>query len=129
MLKLKEVIMPRKNNKKVKMELANGKQEDSKGRSVEEILGVYEKNNFNAKNTAEFESNLKEMSLNQMQEMAVSAGIFPSGTKPMLRNKLVKAFKEYMLNNGRITSPKTTQEDPQSDLAKRFMSIMNTWDK
>lgn len=121
--------MPRKNNKKVKIELANGKKENSKKRSVEEILGVYEKNNFNANNAAEFECNLKQMGLTQMQEMAVSAGIFPSGTKPMLRNKLIKAFKEYMLSNGRIASPKTTQVDPQSSLAKKFMSIMNTWDK
>ena len=69
------------------------------------------------------------MSVTQMQEMAVNAGVFPSGTKPMLRNKLKKAFAEYMLTSGKLVAPKTTQPHPQEPLAKKFMSIMNTWDR
>lgn len=120
--------MPRKKTTK-KIEYADGKSAEKPKKSVEDILGIQEKNHFNAKTEAEFDDNLKDMSVTQMQEMAVNAGVFPSGTKPMLRNKLKKAFAEYMLTSGRVVGPKTSQMHPESDMAKKFMSIMNTWDR
>lgn len=121
--------MPRKRKTTKEMEYADGKSASTNKRSVEDILGVKQKNHFNAYAEEEFDKNLKDMSLTQMQEMAVNAGVFPSGTKPMLRNKLKKAFAEYMLTNGRIEAPKTTQPHPEQSLSRKFMSIMNTWDK
>ena len=121
--------MPRKKTTKKKLEYVDGQSEKKTERSIESILGVTEKNHFGSKSEAEFSEKLKEMSLNAMQELAVTAGVFPSGTKPMLRNKLKKAFAEHMLNNGRTTAPKTTQPHPEESLSKNFMSIMNTWEK
>lgn len=121
--------MTRKRKATKEMEYADGKSDENSKKTVEDILGIQEKNHFNAKTEAEFDGNLKDMSITQMQEMAVNAGVFPSGTKPMLRNKLKKAFAEYMLTSGKVVGPKTSQMHPESDMAKKFMSIMNTWDK
>ena len=115
-----------KKTSKKKIEYADGKNEAQPRRSVEDILGIHEKNKFGAKSEAEFNEKLNNMSINEMQELAVTVGIFPSGTKPMLKNKLKKAFGEYMLANGRVVGPKTTQPSPE--MAKKFASIMNTWD-
>lgn len=121
--------MPRKKITKKKLEYADGQSETKTEKSIESILGVTEKNYFGSRSEAEFIEKLQEMSLTAMQELAVRAGVFPSGTKPMLRNKLKKAFAEYMLNNGRITAPKTKQPHPEDSLSKKFMSIMNSWEK
>lgn len=126
----RRIDMPKKKTtkktSKKKIEYADGKNEAQPKRSVEDILGIHEKNKFGVKSEAEFNEKLNNMGINEMQELAVTVGIFPSGTKPMLKNKLNKAFGEYMLASGRVVGPKTTQPNPET--AKKFASIMNTWD-
>lgn len=120
--------MPRK-RKTTKLQYADGKSEEQEKQSVEDILGIQQKNHFQATSDAEFDAKLKEMTVQEMQEMAVNAGVFPSGTKPMLRNKLKKAFAEYMLTSGKIVAQKTKSPHPESSLQQKVMTIMNTWDR
>ena len=59
--------------------------------------------------------------------MAVAASIFPSGTKASLKNKIKKAFTQYVDNNGRTPLPKVSGSSigQNSDAAKKFIEIMN----
>ena len=74
----------------------NGKvydQDTDQIRKLEEILEVKTTNPFGTSNAKVFEENLSSMNLSEMQEIAVRAGIFPSGSQAMLKNKLSKSFK------------------------------------
>ena len=128
--------MPRKRkiNKKVKenkkaIEFADGKDQstEEQGESIESIVGFAVKNGFGSTTEAEFESKINLLSISDLQALAVTNGVFPSGTKAMLKNKLKKAFAEYVAYNGRTPTPRPSQPimDPESKAAKRFLDIMN----
>ena len=68
-------------------------EDTNKTRKLEEILEVAVTNPFGTSSGKVFEENLANMNLSEMQEVAVRAGIFPSGNQTMLKNKLKKAFK------------------------------------
>tara|TARA_A200000159_G_scaffold149481_1_gene158047 strand:+ start:9955 stop:10377 length:423 start_codon:yes stop_codon:yes gene_type:complete len=68
-------------------------EDTNKTRKLEEILEVAVTNPFGTSSQKVFEENLANMNLSEMQEVAVRAGIFPSGNQTMLKNKLKKAFK------------------------------------
>jgi len=76
-------------------ELENQKKELSK---LEAALAVKEmRNPFGTSNSDEFQKKLSEMTLLDMQSMAVACGVFPSGNKTTLKNKLTKKFKSKIL--------------------------------
>ena len=60
---------------------------------LEELLEVGKTNPFGTADQRIFEENIASMNLSEMQEVAVRAGIFPNGNKTVLKNKLLKAFK------------------------------------
>lgn len=126
--------MPRKRkvNKKVKekkIEFADGKDQSAEERneSIESIVGFTVKNNFGAATESEFEDKINLLSMSDLQALAVTNGVFPSGTKAMLKNKLKKAFAEYAAYNGRTPTPQPSSPimDPKSEEAKKFLDIMN----
>lgn len=127
--------MPRKRkvNKKVKeskkIEFADGKDQsaEAQSESIESIVGFAVKNGFGSATEAEFENKINLLSVSDLQALAVTNGVFPSGTKAMLKNKLKKAFAEYVAYNGRTPTARPTQPimDPDSKAAKRFLDIMN----
>lgn len=76
-------------------ELENQKKELSQ---LEAALAVKEmRNPFGTSNSDEFQKKLSEMTLIDMQSMAVACGVFPSGNKTTLKNKLTKKFKSKIL--------------------------------
>lgn len=87
----------KKTEKLDKLTQTNGKvyedEDTKKTRKLEEILDVAVTNPFGTSSVKVFEENLANMNLSEMQEVAVRAGIFPSGNQTMLKNKLKKAFK------------------------------------
>jgi len=96
---------PRKRVKKKiqEVEHINGKVELSPvdkakqaAQDLDKILGMRQKNPFDAKSMAQFEDNLKGKNLTDLREMAVKAGIFPSGNPTLLRKKLKKGFEDYI---------------------------------
>lgn len=75
-------------------ELSDGRQSDvQNARDLEEILGVKEINPFKTACAETFEKELSDMSLNDLRSLAVKSGVFPSGNKTSLKNKLRKEFK------------------------------------
>ena len=69
------------------------------------------------------------MNLSQMQELAVKASVFPSGNKTSLKNKLKREFKTRFGDSGNTRLNSQSEApivDPDSDLAKRIMDILNS---
>jgi len=77
-----------------KADYADGLDKDKQtARDLEQILGVKELNPFKTSNAEEFDRDLSDMSLNDLRTLAVKSGVFPSGNKANLKNKLRKEFK------------------------------------
>ena len=111
-----------KRTKKVKeipqMEVLDGKvnEQESKSnlRDLESLLnpkGAY--NPFKASSDEELEAKMSDMSLPELQSLAVETGVFPSGNRTTLKNKLKKEFKNRVfLGKGRVIS----QTSPVADV-------------
>ena len=70
----------------------NGKQYEESietVRKLEELLEVRKTNPFGTADARIFNENIARMNLSDMQELAVRAGVFPSGNKTVLKNKLL----------------------------------------
>ena len=113
------------------MEQTNGKIEDvvSSARDLDQILGMRQKNPFGTTVLAEFEESLSTMNLTDMREVAVTAGIFPSGNRTVLKRKLIKGFSSFCkgFENSRPAIPmKNDQTFPNSKMQKEIDAI---WSK
>ena len=75
----------------------------------------------------ELESKMEGMNLRQIQEIAVSANIYPSGNKTTLKNKIRKEFKvKYGTHDGGRRYVSSTESPVASEeIAKKVMSILN----
>ncbi len=110
----------------------NGKAYDnedtSQVRKLEEILEVSVTNPFGTSNGKVFEENLADMNLSQMQEVAVRAGIFPSGNQTMLKNKLKKAFKSAYPDQLQVIVDKGSpiELDPSNPKHKELIDYLNS---
>ena len=125
--KKKATTRKRKTSTKTKpMEVADGKNTDlKKARDLEELLSVKEKNAFATADGEDFEESLSSMNLTDMQELAVRAGIFPSGTKTTLKNKILKEFKARSLGQYRKGQVSKPSLDPKSKQAKDLLKLLN----
>ena len=106
---------------------ADGRQEEEirKARELEELVGLGEINPYGTTLTPVFEDKLKEMTLVDLQELAVSAGVFPSGTKTSLKNKLLKAFRDYQRGSSSFVVPSSSSICPDADReSKKFKKAM-----
>ena len=124
--------MARKKTTKVKqkkMEYSDGKdhlsEEIAEAKSLEDMLGFNTRNPFGVSDAADFEKSLESMQLTELQEMAVNAGVFPSGTKLNLKNKLMKAFKQFT-NGGSSKIVQVTKPivDPESEKGKALLKLI-----
>jgi len=114
----------KKSKKSEEIQYADGRQEEEEIQRLDKILGIREENPFNVASDQELEGKLENMSLLDLQEYAVKAGVFPSGTKTTLKSKLEKAFSSYRRsrNKVQITSHMT---DPESKRGKEVLKILN----
>jgi hypothetical protein len=64
-------------------------------KDLNEIMGIKKSNPYKVNSEKELNEALSSMNLSDMREMAVSAGIFPSGNRTVLKKKLEKGFSEY----------------------------------
>jgi hypothetical protein len=120
--------MPRKRKQtKNQIEFSDGKAKDTKQPDINDLLGFKQKNHFGTSSADELDKKLESSSLSELQAMAVTASIFPSGTKLSLKNKIKKAFKQFVAANGRTPTPRKSESilSPNSDAAKKFIEIMN----
>lgn len=116
-----------KKAKAKKIEFTDGKDNSVENDNIESLMGFKVKNSYGASTAEEFEEKINRLSISDLQALAVSNGVFPSGTKAMLKNKLKKAFAEYSAYNGRTPTQGVTKPimDPESKAAKDFLKIMN----
>ena len=119
----------KKNSKKSKqMQYADGKVTDNRkdvAKTVEQLMGVKSRDPFHVASGESFEEAVHSMSLSQLQEIAVNASVFPSGTKATLKNKLLKEYENR--NTGRYGSSSTSKPiaDPNSKRARDILRIIN----
>ena len=90
----------KKNKKNLdSMKVADGKQALTKDvneiKDLEELLGVKQTNPFRTTSGEVLKERMDEMTLTDLQSMAVQVGILPSGNKLSLKTKITKAFKSH----------------------------------
>lgn len=114
-----------KKTKSKKMEIADGRSELEAAENLESLIGIAKKDPFQMANGSDFESSLAGMNLTEMQELAVKAGIFPSGTKTTLKNKLLKEFKARSMGKYKKSTVEKPSIDPNSQAAGDLLDLIN----
>lgn len=115
-----------KNKKPI--QYADGKVADNRqdlAKTVEELMSVKSRDPFKLASGENFAEAVAGMNLSQLQEIAVNAGVFPSGTKATLKNKLLKEYENR--THGRYGASTTSKPivDPNSQTAKDILRIIN----
>lgn len=72
-----------------------------KVKQLEEILGIRKSNPFGTSNIDIFREKLSEMTIVDMQHMCEKIGIFASGSRQQIKDKLLREFKST--NKGTIS--------------------------
>ncbi len=114
---------PRK--KQPEMEIADGKSDIEKAENLGNLIGMAKRDPFQLSNGSDFEDSLSSMNLTEMQEIAVRAGVFPSGTKTTLRNKLLKEFKARAMGKYKKAKVERVSVDPKSKAADDLLKLIN----
>jgi hypothetical protein len=117
-----------KKTTKKPMQYADGKNTDARkdiAKSVEELMDVKTRDPFKLSSGESFDEAVSSMSLSQLQEIAVKAGVFPSGTKATLKNKLLKEYENR--SHGRYGASTSSKPivDPNSKHAADILRIIN----
>lgn len=101
------------------------REESKEAKDLEQLMGFKEKNPFGYDTSEAFESAIETMPITSLQELAVKSGVFPSGTKAMLKTKLKKAYSQYTSGGAnkvvQITKPII---DPESEQGKKLLKIL-----
>jgi hypothetical protein len=87
------------------LQLADGKvhtdPDIEKVKKLEEILGIKKMNPFGTSNIDVFKEKLSEMTIVDLQHMCEKVGIFASGSRQQIKEKLLREFKST--NKGTIS--------------------------
>ena len=122
----KKTVANKQVNEEPEIELAHGKNHQSELDEIEKIRSMTEipvDNSFGVRTQSEFERLIEGAQLTQLQEMAVKAGVFPSGTKVTLKNKLRKAFAKTSLPGPNVQMTKPIV-DPNSEKGKSILKLL-----
>lgn len=111
------------------LSLADGKRiEDpdiTKVRELEEILGIKKVNPFGTYNLDIFKERLSEMTSLDMQKLCERVGIFASGSRQDLRDKLLREFKSISRGTISVTSESPSIKlDPNNPQHKKTLKIL-----
>ena len=108
--KTSKSISTKKSAAKKKVSLDNLQQTNGKSyedqvaraRELEDILGVAKINPFKTNDKRVFAEMLQDMNLTDLQSFAVKVGVFPSGNKTVLKNKIKRAFESSLHGKGSV---------------------------
>lgn len=116
-----------KKNSKKTMQYADGRadQRGDLAQTVESLMSVKPKDPFKLSSGEDFGDAVGNLSLSELQEIAVKAGVFPSGTKATLKNKLLKEYENITHGRYGASSSSKTIVDPHSKSAKEILKIIN----
>ncbi len=98
-----------------------------KMRELEVLLGVSEISPFGTNELEIFEQNLAEMSLADMQKLALKIGTNPYYEKPILKKSLIREFTAYTRNSRRNIMPSAVQSfviDRDNPKHKELLKIL-----
>lgn len=124
--------MPRKKSantkKKKEIEFADGRVADnfsSEAENLENVLGMQQASPFKENSESSFKESLDNMTLTEMQALAVASGVFPSGTRVMLKAKLIKCYKQYSSQGkGSVVQVTKPIVDPESEEGKSLLKLI-----
>lgn len=74
----------------------------ARARELEDLLGIPKINPFKTNDKKVFQEMLQEMNLTDLQAFAVKVGVFPSGNKTVLKNKIKRAFDSSLHGKGSV---------------------------
>ena len=128
----KKAVAKKPASKEKKMQYTDGKaaqaDEKQRVRDLEDLLNPESKNSpFKAKSEDELEANMGDMTIPELQSLAVELGVFPSGNRTTLKNKLKKEFRNrHFLGKGKImqTSNPVASYKNITDEQKKLFNIL-----
>ena len=116
----------KKTIKKTPKEYADGKEDrKTRAKTVEELMKVNTRDPFRTATGEDFEDAVTGMNLSQLQEIAVQAGVIPSGTKATLKNKLLKEYQNKTQGVYGASSSSKPAVDPKSKRAADIIKLLN----
>jgi hypothetical protein len=110
------------------IQYADGKAADDRrdlAKTVEELMSIKSRDPFKLASGERFEEAVTTMGLSQLQEIAVNAGVFPSGTKTTLKNKLMKEYENRTHGRYGASTQSKPIVDPKSKQAQDILRIIN----
>jgi len=87
----------------------DGKSTVEQIKDLENLVGIRETNPYGTTSLDVLTARFSDMNMWELQEFAVKVGVFPSGNRTVLKNKLTKEFLAYNKGKGRhivLPSPK-----------------------
>ena len=99
-----------------------------KMRELEVMLGVSQISPFGTNELEIFEQNLAEMSLSDMQKLALKIGTNPYHEKPILKKSLIREFTAYTRNSRRNIMPSAVQSfviDHNNPKHKQLLKLLD----
>ena len=109
---------------------ADGKKEEKiqKAKALEELVGLNQVNPYGTAIASVFEEKIEGMPIVDLQALAVKVGVFPSGSKLSLKNKLQKSFSEYQRGSSSFVMPVSSSilegTDRDSPAFKKAIGLM-----
>jgi len=96
-----------------------------KVKELEEILGIKRVNPFGTYNLEIFKEKLSEMTNVDLQHLCERIGIFASGSRQELKDKLLREFKSVSRGTISVTKESPTVKlDPNNPLHKETLRIL-----
>ena len=125
----KKIQTPKKEKPQLEsLEQTNGKSYDeqvARAKELEQIMGLQKMSPFKTNDPEAFEEMLGDMNLTDLQSMAVKVGIFPSGNKTVLKNKIKRSFKASLTGQGSVTlMGKPLELDPNNPTHKEVLDYL-----
>ena len=125
----KKIQTPKKEKPQLEsLEQTNGKSYDeqvARGKELEQIMGLQKMSPFKTNDPEAFEEMLEDMNLTDLQSMAVKVGIFPSGNKTVLKNKIKRSFKASLTGQGSVSLMGIPLElDPNNPTHKEVLDYL-----
>lgn len=112
-----------------KLNLVDGKLTEDRVKDLKELenlLGIRKSNPFGTTDFATFRDSLNEMSTTDMKKIFDKIGLFPSGSRQQLKERLLREFKST--NQGVLahqTENPQFQLDPSNPNHKKLLKIIN----
>ena len=109
---------------------ADGRKEDKikKAKELEELVGLKDVNPYGTAIASVFEEKINQLTIVDLQALAVKVGVFPSGTKTSLKNKLQKSFREYQRGSSSFVIPQASNilegVDKDSESFQKALKLM-----